>query len=312
VGGQRRLGKAAEPLWRAGRPDRCAYGSGVLLSLAAAIAAAACFGVANVLQAVAARSTPTEDGVHPRLVLRLARQLPFAAGVALDLVGFAAHLTALRHLPLFVVQATISFNLAVTAVVASRVLRLRLSSREWLAVGAACLGLALLAVATGPESPVAAAAGVRIGLWVAVVVVAGCGFAAGRLHGVRRAAVLGMVAGLGFSVVAVAARTLTSLAPARLVHDSTAYALAAGGVLAFLCFVTALQTGMVTVTTAATVVTETVAPAAVGVWSFGDTTRPHFAVVAGAGFVVAVAGALALAGFGDLAEVASEQQSEQQ
>jgi hypothetical protein len=284
----------------------------VLFSLAAAVAAAVCFGVGNVLQAVAAGSTQVEVGVHPRLMLRLAGRLPFTASIGLDLVGFAAHLTALRHLPLFVVQATVSSNLAVTAVLASRVLRLRLAGREWLAVGAACLGLALLAAGTGPESPVAAAAGVRIGLWVAVVVVAGCGFAAGRLHGVRRAAVLGTVAGLGFSVVAVAGRTLTSLAPTHLVGDSTAYALAAGGVLAFLCFLTALQTGMVTLTTAASVVTETVAPAVVGVWSFGDTTRPHSAVVAGTGFALAVAGALALAGFGNLVQATSKQPRGQQ
>jgi hypothetical protein len=278
----------------------------VLGGLAAAIAAAVCFGVATVLQAVAAGSTPTEGGVHPRLILRLAGRLPFAAGIALDGVGFAAHVAALRQLPLFVVQATVSSNLAVTAVVAGWVLRLRLARREWLAVGAVCLGLALLAVGTRAESPVAAAASVRTGLWVAVAVVAGCAFCAGRLHGVRRAAALGAVAGLGFSVVAVAARTLTSLALAHLVRDPAAFALAAGGVLAFLCFVTALQTGMVTVTTAVTVVMETLVPAAVGVWLFGDSTRPHFAVVAGAGFVVAVAGALTLAGFGELVDAASE------
>jgi len=278
----------------------------VLGGLAAAIAAAVCFGVATVLQAVAAGSTPAEGGVHPRLLLRLAGRLPFAAGIALDGVGFAAHVTALRHLPSFVVQATVASNLAVTAVVAGWVLRLRLAAREWLAVGVVCLGLALLAAGTRAESPVGAGAGVRAGLWIAVAVVAGCGFAAGRLRGVRRAAGLGAVAGLGFSVVAVAARTLTSLAPAHLVRDPAVLALAAGGVLAFLCFVTALQTGMVTVTTAATVVIETLVPAAVGVWLFGDGSRPRFAVVAGAGFVIAVAGALALAGFGELFPAVSD------
>ena len=55
--------------------------------LLAALAAAMCYGVASVLQAVAARRTPTADSVDPAVLVRTVRQVPFLAGLALDGLG---------------------------------------------------------------------------------------------------------------------------------------------------------------------------------------------------------------------------------
>jgi uncharacterized membrane protein YdcZ (DUF606 family) len=73
-----------------------------------------------------------------------------------------------------------------------------------------------------------------------------------------------------------------------------------------LFFTTALQRGSVTTTTAAVVVAETLMPALIGVFLLGDGTRQGFTWVAVAGFVLAVAGALALARFGEPAAEATE------
>lgn len=72
-----------------------------------------------------------------------------------------------------------------------------------------------------------------------------------------------------------------------------------GGGAAFLLLTTALERGSVTVATAGMVVGETVGPAAIGVVWLGDRTREGLAWLAVVGFVVAVAGALALARFGE-------------
>lgn len=66
-----------------------------------------------------------------------------------------------------------------------------------------------------------------------------------------------------------------------------------------LFYATALQRGSVTTSTAMMVLGETVFPSLVGVLVLGDRTRPGFVVVALAGFVLAVAAALALARFGE-------------
>src|SRR5947208_14386865 len=121
--------------------------------------AALCYGVAAVMQAMAARAasrrTPRSVGssawgnVDPGLVLRMLHQWRFIASLVLDLVGFVAQLVALRRLPLFAVQAIIAANLAVTAVVAAWLIHLELSWREWLAVAGVVVGVGLLGPSAG-------------------------------------------------------------------------------------------------------------------------------------------------------------------
>lgn len=270
------------------------------LALPAVLCSALCYGVAAVLQAQAARAMPHGRAVEARLLVRLLRQAPFVAGVALDILGFLAQFWALRYLPLFLVQATQASNLAVTAMVAVPVLHARLTRRHWYAIGAVCLGLVLLALSAGPERPTPISGDARLSLLAAVVLLAVAGFATGRAAPSAQSIVLGLIAGLGFGAVAVAARTLTNLSPTHLVRDPAAYALAVGGVLAFLFYATALQRGSVTGVTAAVVVAETAVPAVVGVLIFGDTTRAGLAPLAVVGFGLSVAGALALARFGEL------------
>jgi drug/metabolite transporter (DMT)-like permease len=268
----------------------------VLLSLAGALAAAFCFGVASVLQAMAARSVP--GGMDARVLVRVVGQWRYVLGLGLDLAGFVAELAALRGLPLFVVQAAVASALAVTALAAAVLLRARLAGREWLAVLGVCLGLALLGASAGEEGPAQARTAFRVGLLATALLLGVLGVAA------RRTAppVLGVLAGLGFGVVAITARVLPSLAPADLVRDPGTYALAVAGLVGMLLYAAALRLGAVTVVTAALVLAETVAPALVGVAALGDRTRPGFAAVAVAGFVLALAGALGLARFGEPAE----------
>src|SRR5438067_10895665 len=87
----------------------------MILGLLGALGSSVCYGVATVMQAVSARAAPHTADVDPRLLLRLSRQVPFVAGVALDVIGFGLQFLALRLVPLFLVQAAMSANLAVTA-----------------------------------------------------------------------------------------------------------------------------------------------------------------------------------------------------
>ncbi|WP_033287830.1 hypothetical protein [Amycolatopsis jejuensis] len=268
---------------------------GFLCALLSAVA----YGVASVMQAVAAKATPDSGaGVDPRLLLRVLRQWKFVVGLALDVVGFVAQIAALHTLPLFLVQATQAASLAVTAI-AVRVLGVRLGAREWTAVGVVCVGLALLGSAAESEGSDQVGLGFRLALAAAAVVLGIAGFAAGRAGDRVRTAALGLVAGLCFGLVAVSGRVIPSLAPLDLLRDPALYVVAAAGGMAMLFLATALQRGSVTTATAMLVLGETVLPSLIGVLLLGDRTRPGFAVVALAGFVLAVAAALALARFGE-------------
>lgn len=217
----------------------------------------------------------------------------------MDGLGFALQIVALRTLPIYVVGAALAASLAVTAVIASRVLRVRLSRVEWTAVAVVCAGLALLALASGKEGHREGSDALRWALLATAFGVLLLGVVGGRLPQRPRALVLGLGAGFGFGVVEVAVRLIDGIDFA----DPVWYALLVGGGAAFLLLTSALQRGSVTTATAGAVLGETIGPAIIGVAWLGDTTRQGFGWLAVLGFAIAVAGSLTLARFGEPPEV---------
>ena len=267
----------------------------MLLGLLAGLGSAAAFGVAAVLQALAARREPPTSGVDPLLLVRQLRHPSFLAAMALNLVGFVLHLLALRALPLFLAQALVSASVLFTAVLGARVLDAHLRRTELLAVGALVLGLALLTSSASTVGSAQPDAGARALLLLAVAAVAITGAAVARWHGPVGASLLGLVAGLGFAVTALASRVLPALTPSVLVGEPAAYALVVGGPLATLLYTTALQRGAVLTATSTVVLGQTVVPALVGVLALGDRLRPGTWPLAVLGLALAVGSAGALA-----------------
>jgi len=91
----------------------------MVLGMACALFAALAYGGASVLQSVAARRAESGSGLDPRLMVRLARSVPYVSGLVLDLAAFVASLVALRTLPLFLVQSAVASSVGVTAVIAA-------------------------------------------------------------------------------------------------------------------------------------------------------------------------------------------------
>jgi drug/metabolite transporter (DMT)-like permease len=249
-------------------------------AFAAAILSAVAYGVATALQARGARTR---------------RLAPFAAGVALDLAGFAAQLVALRDLPLFVVQAAQAGNLAVTALACIPILGIRLGRRHWAAVVAVCAGLALLGASSGSEGTDGAGRNTRLALLAAALVLGATALVATRLNPI----VQGVVAGLGFGLTALAIRAMPALTLTAVIRDPAAYAAAVAGACAFLSFAAGLQRGAVTTVSALVILGETTLPAVAGILLWHDRTRPGWIPAALLGFVLAVAGALMLARFAE-------------
>ncbi|MFD9796437.1 hypothetical protein ACFWXK_36395 [Streptomyces sp. NPDC059070] len=271
-----------------------------------ALGSALCYGTATVLQAAAARAAATggagssDAGVDPALLLRAVRQWRYVAGLGLDGLGFLLQIAALRSVPIYAVGAALAASLAVTAVVAARVLAVRLSGTEWAAVGVVCAGLAMLGLASGEEGHEDGPAALPWALLAVAAAILVAGAVGGRLPDRARALVLGLGAGCGFGVVEVAVRLIDSFDLA----NPALYALLLGGGAAFLLLTSALQRGSVTTATAGMVLGETIGPALAGVVWLGDHTRDGLGWLAVAGFAVAVAGALALARFGEAPETA--------
>lgn len=278
-----------------------------------ALGSAVCYGTASVLQAIAARAAEpgTGSGVDPALLLRALRQWRYVAGLALDGLGFVLQIVALRAVPIYAVGAALAASLAVTAVVAARLLHVRLSGAEWGAVGVVCAGLALLGLSSGAEGTEGGSTALRLAMLGVAVAVLLAGAVAGRLPDRPRALVLGFGAGTGFGVVEVSVRLIDGVTPWELVTNPAAYALLLGGGAAFLLLTSAFQRGSVTTATAGMVIGETIGPALVGVVWLGDRTRAGLGWLTVVGFAVAVAGALALARFGEAGvETETERETE--
>ncbi|MDW8806544.1 DMT family transporter [Streptomyces scabiei] len=243
-----------------------------------ALCAAVCMGTATVLQALGARrATPRDAGRgRGRTVVEVLRGWPFLAGAGLDTAGFAAQVVALRLVPLFLVEAAVAASLAVTAVVGTAVLGLRLRRAEWGAVALVCLGLATLAVSAGRTGDGHGDLGLRVAVLVAsVLVVAGGWVLGGRLRR-GRAVVLGAAAGLSFGLTAIAVRLLPDATVPAILAQPAAYAVVVSGLGGYLLLVQALQSGSVTAATAAMVICETVWPGVFGVVCLGDSTRAGY------------------------------------
>jgi drug/metabolite transporter (DMT)-like permease len=265
------------------------------LGMACALFAALGYGSASVLQSVAAGKTERSAGLDPRLLVRLAGSVPYVSGLGLDLAAFLASLVALRTMPLFFVQSAVAASVGVTAVIAAAI-GVRLGGREIASLVVLGGGLLLLAASAQPDRGAPLSLGVRWGLLCCVVVLGAAGALVARRDGRASAQVLAVLGGLAFTVVAVTARSLTVPSPLwHVLADPGLWAILALGGLGMLLFTTALQRGSVTSATALTFAVETIVPAGIGLAFLGDSTRPGFALVAAVGFVLTIAGTLALA-----------------
>lgn len=267
----------------------------MLYGLLGGFAAALCYGLASVLQAVAVRQLigmPTGQAWPARLWA--ARW--YAAGLCLDGLGFLASVLALRTLPLFLVQALVAASIGVTAVFAAAFLGVRLSRGQVARLVVLAIGLTALA-GSAPEQKPQGLAGV--GPWLLLtgaLPLAAVMVATARAAPRRGFVPLAVCAGLGFAGVGISARVLVIPQPWwHLAGEPVAWALAAYGVQSAVCFGMALAKGPVTVATALALGVETIVPGAIGLAVLGDRVRPGFGPVAATGFVLAVGSCLALA-----------------
>jgi drug/metabolite transporter (DMT)-like permease len=259
-----------------------------------ALFAAACTAGATILQAVGVRHVRRFDAVNPRLLLSVTRSLSYMSGLLLLAAAFVLTLIALRTTALFVVQGLAAASIAAIAAVSAVVFRARLHWVEWSAVAAVCGGVTLLVItqspSTAPHLP-------PIGAWAVLLAAVAIAILALTSHTwLNGAAIPGLLAGLAFGDAAVASRMIADLdnSAGALVTSPATYAVVVSGLIGTLLYATALQRGSVTAVFGLATVGQTIGPAVIGWLLLGDSVRPGTAVVAGAGFVLAVVGALVL------------------
>jgi hypothetical protein len=252
--------------------------------------------IATVLNSIAGlmQSNATRHVTRHR---SLATQPWYVAGLVVDGCGWVCTVLALRHLPVFVVQAVQGGAIALTALGARIVWGSTLRRIDRFAIGACLAGLVLVSSSAGAERPVTS-------VWVStLVLVPTCAALAVALVALRssgRAWPLGVIAGLGFGATSLAVRAIdlpagSSVVPALLAQPAT-YLVVAFWTLGLIAYSRALVlTGLAQVT-AVMLVTEVVAPGLIGIALLGDAVRAGWWWPMLAGLGIAVAGIATLAG----------------
>ncbi|MFY1690044.1 hypothetical protein [Plantactinospora sp. WMMB782] len=255
----------------------------------------AAYGVANLLQSVAATRTTLHHTFDPGLLLRLAGHRSYLVGLTCQMLGFVLAFMARRDLPLFLVQASVAAGLGVTAVLGVLVLKWRLPAAEVVLLVLLLVGITALVLAAKPApSRQLGTAGV-VGLVVALGVIGALGFPAVRLHGVPGSVALGALAGLAFSAAAVAARPLASVHSFEaFLRDPLLYLLIVHSIVGQLLLGLAMQRGSTTAAVAAMDAAGAVPAAIVGLLLLGDRIWPGREWLAAVGFLITLAAVLGL------------------
>ncbi|HZN75299.1 MAG TPA: hypothetical protein VFC00_27010 [Micromonosporaceae bacterium] len=258
------------------------------------------YGLANLLQSIAAARTTVHHTFDPGLLWRLACHRTYVLGVTCQVVGFVLAFAARRDLPLFLVQASVAAGLGVTALLGVLVCQWRLPRSEIALLGLLFAGIAALVVAALPAPARHLGTAGVVALVISFGVVGICGFFAVRLHGPLGSVVLGALAGLAFSLAAVAARPLASVhSVAEFFGGPLLYLLIAFSGVGQLLLGLAMQRGSTTAAVAAMDAAGAVPAAVIGLALLGDRIRPGLEPLAAVGFLVTLAAVVGLTRFAE-------------
>lgn len=266
------------------------------VALLAAFGCAVAFGLATVLESIGARRVESApDSVDARSLARVATQVPYLAGLGVDLLGWLLSLVALASLPVFVVESMIASAIGFTVLFAALLQHVRPTARQLWFIVAIAVGLLGLASSGAAEEAHRTPAAYTWAMVVSLTLLALAGWLVARfVHGPVSASVLGGLAGLAFGGTALCGRAILGDVSISDLRDPMVYALALYGVLGIVLLTIALQRGSVTVTTAWLFVAQTVVPSAIGLAVLGDSARSGLAGVAVASFVITIVAAVGL------------------
>ncbi len=270
-------------------------------TILAALGAACSFGIAAVLQQLAARTVTRRDSMRIGLLLQLLRKPIWLFGVAAMFVGYGLQALALALGPVALVQPIVVTELAFAIPVAMWLDRRRPGVREWLGLVGVVAGVSLFLLGAFPAR---GSADPTITVWLYVlvptaVIVAAVLVSAARASGPARAILLGAAAGLCFGVIAALTKATTFLLGQGLsvaMSQWEPYVLIGVGILALVCSQSAYQAGPIAYSMPMHDLLEPSVAVVIGVTAFDERVALGGAslAIAGLGAALACAGIVLL------------------
>lgn len=279
---------------------------GLARGMAAALVAAAFYGSAPAVQAVAARREPVGRGLGARLTVRLFSRPIWLIGLGGELIGFGLEAYAFSVAPATLIAPLMACDLIIFVGVVGLIFRERLTTLGVGGIVAMAAGVALLAASFGGEGELGDAASNTEMVWFLVGCVIAAGVAGGlgtrSLASGNRTTAAGLfsaASGISYGLATVATRqvgrTFSPDSPWHLLATATPYTLAGCSLLGITMMQRGLQTSAL-LTFPVTSAVSALLPVVIGA-SLLDDQVP--AGVGRAGFVLAlllVAGGVLLLG----------------
>ena len=273
------------------------------MDIVLALVAALLFGVGTVLQQRAAMQVPDEEAMKAGLLVRLAKQPIWLAGIAADALGFVGQAVALAIGRIVVVQPLLATAVVFALPLGARLDKRRLTRREIVGAAAVVGGVASFVVVANPTGGVD---NPELSVWIVsgAVCLALTGLlvvlARGRPPGLK-ASLLGSAAGILFALSAVLTKAVADQLGDGILDIFThwqVYALVAVGWVSMTLSSAALQTGALAPAAATQMSLDPVVSVALGVFAFDESLHDSFVggAVALLGFALMIAGLVVLSG----------------
>lgn len=264
-----------------------------------AVTAAAVNATSNVLQRKADREEPPELAMRPGLIVDLLHRPVWLAGFGAIILSFILTAAALSMGRLAAVQPVLVLELPLTLILGSRVFHSKLHLREWSAIGLMAIGLGGFIASldptggTGGHAPglswILAAAG-TVGLIGLAVLISYSG------NATRRAAFLGIAAGVSFGLTAAFMKGMTAsfhYGITGILSSWQTYAMALSGLVGMFLAQNALQAGRLLVAQPGITLCDPAIAVLWGFFVFGESPRGGIYI----GIAVLCGGLLAVATF---------------
>jgi drug/metabolite transporter (DMT)-like permease len=249
----------------------------MLLGLALTLASAFTTNLGFLLRQRGALAAPEVDVRRPlRSAVGLFRSKWWTLGYLLAALAYALHVGGLALAPLSLVQAVLAGGLVLLGVIAERWFGFHLGRREWTGVVLASIGLAFLTLTAGGETggstsdyslaAMLAWESALVGLGTLLILAHRT-----QRHDSRKGVLLGLAAGLLFTVSHVAVKAATGNVDRGVLHAAPFVLVAlAAGVCAFFASARSLQIGEGVSVIAVTSIASNASSIPAGIVVFGD------------------------------------------
>jgi drug/metabolite transporter (DMT)-like permease len=248
----------------------------LLLGLGLTLASAFTTNVGFLLRHRGAVAAPDVDVRHPlRSAVGLFRSKWWTLGYVLAAVAYALHVAGLALAPLSLVQAVLAGGLVLLGVIAERWFGFHLGRREWAGVVLASIGLAFLTLTAGGETGGSSSNYSLAAMlaWESALVGIGTLLILAhrnQQHDSRKGVLLGVAAGLLFTVSHVAVKAATGSGDELLKAVPFVLIALAAGICAFFASARSLQIGEGVAVIAVTSIASNASSIPAGVVVFGD------------------------------------------